>query len=360
MPVEQNSLKKTALHGHHRALGAKMAAFAGWEMPIQYKGIIAEHQAVRQAAGLFDVSHMGRILVEGHDAEAYLDFLSTNKIIGKMPGSVTYTILPRENGGCQDDVLIYKLSSTSFLLIVNAGNRLSDLEHLQKYSEGRGVHIQDQFEGEGILALQGPIAEAILSAFIPEVKSLKRMHFMKIDNQIISRTGYTGSDGFEIYAPNASIVDWWEKLITAGQSLGLQPAGLGARDTLRIEMGYALYGHEISSAIAPNESIAAWTVKPEGRDFLGKEALMKLENNLSTKRTAYGVSLVDPGIAREGHFVYKNDQLIGIVTSGTFSPTMHKSICLILVNGVLQSDEEITIQVRQQRCRGLVQELPFI
>lgn len=353
------TLRKTALYEHHRALGAKMAAFAGWEMPIQYKGIIAEHQAVRNAAGLFDVSHMGRILVEGLEAEAFLDSISTNKIIGKTSGSVTYTVLCTENGGCVDDVLIYKCADNSFFVIANAGNRQQDLEHLQRYAKGKNIRIHDRFNEEGILALQGPLAEKILSSFVPSINELKRMHFMQIGNDIISRTGYTGADGFEIYASHAHIVDWWEKLIKGGKPLGLEPVGIGARDTLRLEMGYALYGHEISATIAPNESIAAWTIKGENRDFLGKSALEAI-NQSPSKRSAYGVVLKDPGIAREGYPVFKNDQQIGVVTSGTFSPSIHQAIALVLVTQKLKVGEEIIIQVRQQLCRGTIVPTPFL
>lgn len=353
---------KTILYDRHYALGAKMVPFAGWDMPVQYKGIIAEHNAVRNKVGLFDVSHMGRIMVSGSDAEHLLNELSTNQIVGKKDLTATYTVWCHENGGSVDDVIIYKQSDQKFFVIVNASNRQKDLDHILKYSQGLNVQIKDRYQQDGILALQGPLAEPLLSHFIPEVKTLKHMHFISIQTQgieiVISNTGYTGAGGFEIYAPNASIVQWWDRLLQKGKDFGIEPAGLGARDTLRLEMGYALYGHELSDTISPNESVAAWTIKWDKPSFLGKSAIEKLESS-PHKRHAYGIKLIDKGIAREGYPVFKEEKLIGHVTSGTFSPTLNEPIALILVDRPLLLEDRVEVQIRQNKCQAQIVPIPF-
>jgi aminomethyltransferase len=354
---------RTVLYNRHCALGAKMVPFGAWEMPLRYKGIVAEHLAVRHAVGLFDVSHMGRIDVKGVDAESLLDELSTNLIRGKPDGSATYTVWCHESGGSVDDVLVYRESPTQFFIIVNAGNRERDLAHLLRYAQGRQVTIQDRYNEEGILALQGPFAEKLLSSFFPEVESLKRMHFLRVldgeQGMIISRTGYTGAGGYELYAPNERIAAWWDRLLKEGKPFGIEPAGLGARDTLRLEMGFALYGHELSDSISPTESVAAWTVHEEKRFFLGKGALEKLEQS-SDKRFAYGVELSEGGVAREGFPVFQDGLQIGSVTSGSFSPILNKAIALILVNVPLKMGDLVTIEIRKQKCPALIVSLPFI
>ena len=279
---------KTALYDHHRVLNAKLIDFAGWEMPLQYKGIIHEHQTVRSHVGIFDVSHMGRILVEGLMAEALLDHLSTNQIVGKKDGSVTYTVWCREDGMSVDDLLVYRISETQFFVIVNASNREKDLEHLLHYSAGQDVIINDRFHEEGILAVQGPDAMVLVSQLFPEAEKLKPMSFYTDnydgDPVIISRTGYTGAGGVEICASNQTIVLLWQAFLTEGKQYGIEPIGLGARDTLRVEMGYALYGHELSDKIAPSESVSAWTIKWDKHDFIGKAAMKKLEASKAKRR----------------------------------------------------------------------------
>lgn len=340
-----------------------MVSFAGWEMPIHYTGVLAEHHAVRNDVGLFDVSHMGRIHVTGPDAERFLDALSTNQINGKKDGTATYTVWCHDNGYAVDDVIVYKTSSEAFFVIVNAANRSKDLDHMLKKSKGYDVHIQDCFATDGVIALQGPSAEPLLASLIPEAKQVKNMHFIVYPDEdgeiIVSRTGYTGAGGFEIYGPNALIVKWWDTLLEKGKPYHIQPAGLGARDTLRLEKGFALYGHELSDTIAPNESVAAWTIKWQKEFFYGKEALQQLDSS-PLKRWSYGIKLLDKGIAREGFPLFKDDRHIGVVTSGTFSPTLNQSIALILVNMPLKNEEIIGVQVRQQNCRAQVVLLPFI
>lgn len=354
---------KTALYDQHVALGAKLVPFAGWEMPLQYKGILSEHQAVRQAVGLFDVSHMGRIHIQGPDVEQLLDFLSTHRIAGRKPGSAAYTVWCDAHGGSIDDVIVYKIDENHFFVIANASNRDKDLVHLstQAQLQSFDVEIQETFSQAGILALQGPSAFPLLTSLLPEVQFLKPMHFLAFDNGnfFVSRTGYTGAGGFELYGLAQKIVEWWNLLMEEGRAYGIQPAGLGARDTLRLEMGFALYGHELSDTIAPNESVSAWTVKWDKPHFLGKIALQKIEES-PTKRWPYGVRLLEKGIPRQGCCVIKNHVVIGEVTSGSFSPVLGEGIALILVQTPLQIGDFIAIQIRQNLCHAQVVELPFM
>ncbi len=356
---------KTFLYDRHIALGAKIVPFAGWEMPVQYQGVLAEHQAVRQAVGLFDVSHMGRIKVQGNDAERLLDFLSTNRITGKPPGSATYTVWCHAHGGSVDDVIVYKVSGSQFFVIANASNRDKDLAHLaaQAHLQGLDVEIQEVFSQAGILALQGPAALPLMASLMPEVATLKPMHFLSLlqgeEELFVSRTGYTGAGGVELYGSAPCIEKWWDLLMEEGQAYGIQPIGLGARDTLRLEMGFALYGHELSETIAPNESVSAWTIKWDKPDFLGKTALVEREQS-SRKRWAYGVRLSDRQIARQGYAVLQESVPIGEVTSGSFSPTLGASIALILVNKPLQKEDQVSIQIRQTLCPAYVVGLPFV
>lgn len=354
---------KTALWEKHHVLGAKMVEFGGWEMPLSYKGILQEHLAVRERVGIFDVSHMGRVRVSGNDAEKFLDYLSTNKVADKANFSSLYTILPSEKGGCIDDVIIYREGANDFFIIVNASNRQKDLEHLQNYGKLFDVEIKPRFSEEGILAVQGPKAEELLSNFFREAKGIKPMHFASIafkrENLILSRTGYTGADGFEIYAPNKIIVELWQNILDEGKQYGIEPAGLGARDTLRLEMGYALYGHEISDDIAPTESVSAWTVKWKKDNFLGKSALEQLEHS-NKKRSEYGIVITGQGIAREGYPIYKNNVPIGRVTSGTYSPSLNKAIAIILIEGKSQIGDTVEVQIRNNRIPAKIVPLPFL
>ena len=353
---------ETVLNDKHCQLGAKMVDFAGWSMPVQYTSIIQEHLAVRQAAGLFDVSHMGRVLVEGKDAARFLDYLSTNKIIDKKPSSATYTVLCNPEGGCVDDVIVYRQDADHFFLIVNAGNRQKDLSHLQAYAKSFDVIVTDRYQEDGILALQGPKADEIIESLFPAANAIKHMHFAPVSYKgteiILSRTGYTGSGGFEIYASLPMIDELWDILLKQGKPHGLVPVGLGARDTLRLEMGYALYGHEINDTIAPTESVSFWTVKMDKADFLGKDALKKLESQ-PTKRTEYGIVLMDRGIAREGYDVSNDEKIIGKVTSGTYSPSLSQAIAIILVQGQLQLGDIVDIAIRGNMARAQVVKIPF-
>lgn len=345
---------KTPLYDRHLALGAKMVNFADWEMPIQYTSILQETQFVRDDVGIFDVSHMGRISITGPDAEAFLDFLSTNTISGKKEHTATYTVWCHPDGGSVDDVIVYKRTAQDFFVIVNASNRLKDLTHLLDYSRKFDVSVEDHFQDEGVIAVQGPKALAIVQKQLPEATNLKPMHFIDLENGILSGTGYTGAGGCEIYAPNSVIQNLWDSFIHEGA----HPIGLGARDTLRLEKGFALYGHEINDTIAPTESIAAWTVK-FNKEFVGKEALLALESS-SQKRSEYGILLHEGGIAREGYEVYQGEEKIGIVTSGTYSPHLNKGIGIVLAKKELLIGTEAEVKIRNKMTKCKVVKLPFI
>jgi aminomethyltransferase len=353
---------KTCLYDRHRSLGAKMVDFSGWEMPIEYAGIIQENLTVRQKVGVFDVSHMARILIEGPEAENFLDKLSTNKILGKKDLTATYTVWCAEDGGCIDDVIVYKRNPEQFFVIVNASNREKDLEHLKKEARSFQVIIHPLFS-DGILAVQGPQSLPLMQKIFPEAIDLKPMHFLPLQYKqkeiILSATGYTGAGGFEIYGPSDCVVDLWDRLLSEGHSFGIRPIGLGARDTLRLEKGYALYGHELSRDIKASESVSAWTIKWDKSRFLGKEALEELENS-SKKRHEYGIWLKEPGIAREGYTIFKEGKAIGKVISGTFSPSLRNAIAIILADEKINIGEIIEVQIRQKLIKAKVVALPFL
>lgn len=364
MEQRKASAMKTILYDRHKALGAQFVDFGGWEMPVQYTGIIPEHHAVRKGVGIFDVSHMGRIAIEGPEAERFIDYLSTNKIIGKKNQTATYTVLCSDQGTAIDDTIVYRIDSTHFFIIANATNRQKDLAHLQKYSEGFDVSIIPKFNEEGILAVQGPSAKNLITRLFPEGKQLeKAMHFMEIDFQkekiFLSTTGYTGAGGYEIYAPLPLIVELWDLLLQQGTSEDIVPVGLGARNTLRLEMGYALYGHEIDDTITPTESVAAWCVKMDQRDFLGKSALVALEKS-PTKRYACGISLIDPGVARDTYLLFQEEREIGKITSGAYSPTLNKSIALTMTHKPLNIGDQVEVQIRNRFSKAEVTHIPFI
>jgi len=352
---------RTGLYDRHVALGAKMVDFAGWEMPVQYSGVIQEHIAVRENVGIFDVSHMGRVLIKGPEAEKLMDYLSTNRIAGKKDFSATYTVWCDQSGGCVDDLIVYKEGEDRFFIIVNAGNRDKDLNHLKKVAEGFDVTIEERYQ-DGILAVQGPNARPLMTRLFPEAENVRPMRFASVEFEghqvILSGTGYTGSGGFELYGPMEAIISLWGWALEEGKAFGIQPIGLGARDTLRLEMGFPLYGHELSDDIFPTESVASWTVKLDKEDFLGKEALEKFESQ-GKKRQESGVVLKGRGIAREGYRVFKGERQIGEVTSGTMSPSLKQAIAMILVDGKLEQGENIEIDIRGKRVQAEVVPLPF-
>ena len=361
-------MKVTPLNQIHRQSGARMVDFGGWDMPVQYSGVIAEHLAVRNVAGLFDVSHMGEIEVSGAQAFAFLQYATTNDVSTLVDGQVQYTALCYETGGVVDDLTLYRFAADRYLLCVNASNSDKDfawLEDLLKSSEFNDLSLINRSEEYAQLALQGPAAAEILAKLTPvDLTAIKFYRFIEgavagID-MIISRTGYTGEDGFELYCAAADGAELWQELMKVGQPLGLEPIGLGARDTLRLEKAYALYGHEITADIMPIEARLAWITKLKKGNFIGRDAMLKAkEAGLSRKLIA--LTLTASGVPREGYPVLCAGQEVGYVTSGTMSPSLKKGIALALVEtAAADSDQPLEIGIRKRQIPAERTTLPFV
>jgi aminomethyltransferase len=357
---------RTPLYDFHASHGARFVDFAGWDMPVQYRSILEEHRAVRQAAGLFDVSHMGEAVVNGPAAEAFLNWLLTNDIAKAQPGQAIYTMMCQPDGGVIDDLIVYRLAADSFLLCLNASNRAVDVAWLQEQSAGRDVQIRDLSDEYGLLALQGPRSEAILQRLtatnLPELKYYRFVEgAVNGITTIISRTGYTGEDGFELFCPAGEAASLAEALFDAGQADGLQLAGLGARDSLRLEAGFSLYGHEISREINPIAANLGWTVKfNKGCDFIGRDALLK-EKEAGPARRIVFFRTGDRRIARAGAAVGAADETVGQVTSGAFSPLLNEAIGSALVSSqALAQAAPLWVDLRGQRQPLQVAKPPFV
>lgn len=354
---------KTILYDRHLALGAKMVAFGDWEMPLYYKGTVAEHLAVRNRVGLFDVSHMGRIDIEGENASLFMEYLCTKHITEQPNSSSSYAVMCHPSGGAVDDTIVYRIASNHYFIVANANNREKDLQHIMRYSHHFGCKVTSRFADIGIIALQGPQSPDVVEEVLKVTIALRAMQFafVPFDNSeiLISRTGYTGSVGYEFFAPLDVLGQLWDALLQTRRAPDILPCGLAARDTLRLEAGYALYGHELSDDIAPTESVSAWTVNWKKGDFVGKEALLHLENSFN-KRAQYGIRLLDPGIAREGSQVWKGQRRIGVVTSGTHSPSLNCSIAIIMVTGTLAFGETVEVEIRGRKAKARVVKLPFV
>jgi aminomethyltransferase len=361
-------VKKTPLNQIHRELGARMVDFGGWDMPVQYSGVIDEHLAVRQAAGLFDVSHMGEVEVTGPDALAFIQHLTINDASKLVDGQVQYSAMCYPEGGIVDDVTLYRFNESHFLFCVNASNTDKDFAWMQQVlaeSTLVDVTLNNRSEEFAQIALQGPKAEEILSALtaIP-LADLVYYHFCEGEvagvEMILSRTGYTGEDGFELYLPSSSAVEVWQQLMTVGASHGLLPIGLGARDTLRLEKGYALYGHELSREISPLEAGLAWITKLDKADFVGKAALVAQKAE-GVPRRRVGLIMQERGIPREEYPVFVGDREVGVVTSGTMSPTLKLGVALALVApDVAKADTELEVAIRNRRMQAKVARPPFV
>lgn len=361
-------MKKTPLNQLHRALGARMVEFGGWDMPVQYSGVINEHLAVRNAAGLFDVSHMGEVEISGPQAFDFLQYATTNDVAKLIDGQVQYTALCYENGGVVDDLTLYRFSAEHYLLCVNASNTDKDFAWLQKlYQNGpfSDLTMVNRSDDYAQLALQGPQAETILGKLTEvDLSGLKYYHFLKGPvagmEMIISRTGYTGEDGFELYCAAVDGPGLWQQLLEKGASHGLIPIGLGARDTLRLEKGYALYGHEITAEIMPLEARLAWITKLNKGPFVGREALLAAKE-AGLSRQLIPVKLAGAGVPREGYPVFCSGEEVGYVTSGTMSPSLKQGIALALVDlTAATSDEPLEIAIRKRHVPAERTKLPFV
>lgn len=359
------SLKRTPLYEQHRALGARLVEFGGWEMPVQYSGILEEHQAVRTRAGLFDVSHMGEFKVEGPGSLAFLQYLVPNDVSRLVVGQALYTQLCLPDGGTIDDLLIYRLADMHYMLVVNGSTTEKDYVWVTEQAKNfKDVHIANQSDTTALLALQGPVAHAILQPLTDvDLASIRYYHFAPgmVDsiNCIISRTGYTGEDGFELYCSPADVVTLWTDLLTSGKTHGLLPAGLGARDTLRLEAGLCLYGHELDEQTNPLEANLGWSVKLNKENFIGRDALLKAKEQ-GLKRKLIAVELTERGVPRGGYTVYADDQAIGILTSGAPGPTVHKNIGMGYVDPAHAIvGKTVQIDIRGRRIAAQIVALPF-
>jgi aminomethyltransferase len=349
--------KKTCLYDKHVALGALMSPFGGFEMPIQYSGIVDEHQAVRQSCGVFDVSHMGEVLITGPDAERYVNHIFTNDVTGMPAGKILYGMMCYENGGVVDDLLVYKCDENEFFLVINAANIDKDWEWIQEHSKDYNVKLDHQSDSYGELAVQGPESEQVMKDVLGiDGSDLTFYTFKQIGDVIISRTGYTGEDGFEIYAAPNYINECWDKLVASGRC---KPCGLGCRDTLRFEVGLPLYGDELSAEITPIMAGLGIFVKLDKDEFIGKDALARQKEEGPAKKLV-GIELSDKAIPRHGYVVLKDGQPIGEVTTGYHTISTDKSVCMALIDAQFTKlDTEVDIQIRKKVFPGKVVKKQF-
>lgn len=357
-------MKKTPLNQIHKDMGAKMTDFGGWEMPVEYSGIIEEHQAVRNHCGLFDVSHMGEILISGENAAKSLQKIITNDLQKLEPGKIIYTPICRPDGGIIDDLLVYCLQEDQYLMVVNASNIEKDFnwinEHL--FEKTKAENFSDEYT---LLALQGPESKRILTQLTDiDLNSLNYYRFRQAKaagiEMIISRTGYTGELGYELYFEPEAAEKIWDRLMKAGSDFGLKPCGLGARDTLRLEKTYPLYGNDIDETTNPYQAGLSWTVAIDKGDFIGREKLIEIEKNCCQQKLS-PFKITGRGMARHGYEVYAEAEKIGEVTSGSYSPTRKEGIGLAyLKNEYTEPGTEIEIKVRKRMVKAEVLKGPFV
>ena len=358
-------MKRTPLYARHRELGAKMVEFGGWEMPVQYSGIVDEHVATRTAAGLFDISHMGQINVRGTDALAFLEHISTQNVASIPVHSSNYSLLCYPDGGIVDDIFIYHLPDR-YLVVVNASNADKDDAWMREHAQGFAVEIDNISDQTSMFALQGPVADTILDR-VADIDALA-LPFHGVTEGVllghvpatIARTGYTGEDGFEVFFRNEHAVEVWNALLETGAADGLKPIGLGARDSLRFEPKLALYGHEIDATINPYEAGLGWVVKLDKGPFVAREALQQIKAE-GPRRRLVGLEMIGRGIARGGYPVTTAEgTLIGEVTTGMPAPTLGKNLALALVqSGNTKIGTELDVLVRGKPVRAQVVKTPF-
>ena len=356
--------KRTPLYAVHCQLGARLIQFGGWEMPVSYRGILEEHQAVRTHAGLFDVSHMGEIEISGPGAEAALQYLTLNDVRPLQVYQLQYSALCNEAGGLLDDLTVCRLAADRFLLIVNAANIAKDFRWITQHL-GPGARADDRSEAQALLALQGPEAETILQRLsAAPLGPLPYYHALatQVAGQavLVSRTGYTGEDGFEILVEAAHAVELWQAIMQAGQTHGLLPVGLGARDTLRLEARYLLYGQDMDETTNPFEVGLGWITKLDKGEFIGRDALTRLKAT-GVQRRMIGFRMQERGIPRAHYQVMQYEQVIGEVTSGTMSPTLGQAIGTALVRSTSgKIGSTITVDIRHKAVPAQVVSSPFV
>ncbi len=363
--MTEEKLKRTALTDVHVKLGAKMVPFAGYNMPVQYVGINAEHETVRNGMGVFDVSHMGEFILKGDNALDLIQRVTSNDASKLFDGKVQYSCLPNETGGIVDDLLVYRLNEKTYMLVVNASNIEKDWNWVSKYNT-KGVEMIDISDNTTLLAVQGPKAAAALQKLTDikladmEYYSFKSGTFAGVPNVIVSATGYTGAGGFEIYFENQYAEKIWDAVFAAGEEFNIKPIGLGARDTLRLEMGFCLYGNEIDDTTSPIEAGLGWITK-FAKEFTNSAAL-KAQKEAGIKRKLVGFEMIDKGIARHGYDVVdESGAKIGVVTSGTQSPTLQKAIGIAYIpTDLAKEGNEFLIAIRDKHLKARVIKMPFL
>jgi len=355
--------RRTPLFPVYSRYGAKVVDFHGWDLPVQFAGIRKEHEAVRSHAGLFDVSHMGEIEISGDGALAFVQQLTVNDASLLEDGHVQYSAMCFDDGGIVDDLTIYRLAADRYLFCVNASNREKDLGWILKHRPP-GVEVRDLSDVTALLALQGPKAEFILKSLVDvSLPSLGYYRFARCTvggaEATVSRTGYTGEDGFEIFLHAERAAEIWQKIMTCGEPAGLCPVGLGARDTLRLEMKYALYGNDIDAGTDPLEGGLGWITRLAKGDFLGREAIVKRSGD-GPARKLVGIEIRGRGIARQGYDIWVEGDRVGVVTSGTFSPSLQKAIAMGYVPaGLAKAGTKVNVEIRAAKVEAEVVKTPF-
>ncbi len=362
-------LRETALRQRHQELGARLIPFAGWLMPVQYSGVIDEHRTVRTTAGLFDLGHMGQVQVTGPDALPFLQLVTTNDVSGLEPGQAQYSLLPNDQGGVIDDIIVYRMpDQPGYFVVVNASNHDKDLAWLQSQRASRpelDVDVMDVSDDFGMLAIQGPRAEGIVAALTDtDLSGLGPFQWLRATvahvPSLVARTGYTGEDGFEFYVPQARTGELWDALLEAGGAQGLKPIGLGARDTLRLEARMPLYGNELADDISPIEAGLGWAVKLDKGSFIGREAIAEVKESGPIRRTVGFQLLERAGSARHGYPIQLSGRDIGIVTSGAHSPTLGTEIGLALIDADAAGiGKPLEIVIRGRPVKAEQVKLPF-
>jgi aminomethyltransferase len=357
-------MKRTPFHAIHQQLGAKIVPFGGFDMPVQYAGIMEEHKAVRQAVGVFDVSHMGEFFAFGANALSFLQMITVNDVSKLSPGKAQYSAMCYENGGIVDDLLIYMLAEQSYMIVVNAANIDKDWEWMAKHCPP-DVRFENKSDSTGLLAIQGPRSlETLQKLTAVDLAAIPYYNFVRGNlaevDMTISRTGYTGELGFEIYFDVAHAVKIWEAIFDAGKEFGIAPIGLGARDTLRLEMGYCLYGNDIDQTTHPLEAGLGWITKLNKGDFIGKLVIEKAKAE-GLKRKLVGMVLTEKAVPRHGYPILVNGSPAGVVTSGTFAPMLEKGIAMGYVN-VPHHETGATVQIdiRGKMAEATIVALPFV
>lgn len=359
---------KTPIYDSHVERGGRIVEFAGFLMPVTFEGIVAEHETVRTKVGLFDVSHMGEIFITGPGAADFADYTVTNSVAKLDEGQICYTVCCNEKGHVLDDLLVYKFSDERILFVVNAVNVAKIFEHVTSIAP-EGLAVRDLTAGIGQIAVQGPAARDLMtsnpffSRVAAGIKELEYYRFFTFEHEgqeiLLSRTGYTGELGYEIYLPSKMTKEVWDGLLDGGEKYGAAPIGLGARDTLRFEPGYCLYGHELDEDTSPLEAGLSWVVKLKAGDFIGRDALVA-EKESKPARKLIGLEVTGKGIPRQGFTVHHNGETVGKVTSGTFSPTLKKALAIAIVKrSVPKEAEGLTIDIRGREASTERAPLPF-